>query len=316
MHVDRRVLLSAAGSCLAAAAWPRLAEGAENDASRTRLILLGTKGGPSRTPTTVDRHLPSQVLIIRGVPYVVDCGLGVTDQLVRAGVPLRSLRHIFITHHHSDHNLEYGNLFYTAWATGLTTAVDSWGPPPLDEMTRQFFALNALDIDIRIPDEGRPDPRPLLRPHEFRTGGVVLQNDDVKVTAAPVQHPPVTPAFAYRFDTTDRSIVISGDTAYSDAVVALAKGADVLVHEAMYLPAIERLAQRIGNGARLLEHLKAAHTNTEDVGRIAAAAGVKLLVLSHLVPGDDPAITDEMWSAGPRQHYRGRIIVGRDLLEI
>jgi ribonuclease BN (tRNA processing enzyme) len=316
MRVDRRGFLGAAGSCLAAAAWPGLARGADDDKSRTRLILLGTKGGPSRTPTAVDRHLPSQVLLIRGVPYVVDCGLGVTDQLVRAGVPLRSLRHIFITHHHSDHNLEYGNLFYTAWATGLTTAVDAWGPPPLVEMTRQFFALNGTDIDIRISDEGRADPRPLLRPHEFSSGGVVLQNEDVKVTAAVVPHPPVTPSFAYRFDTVDRSIVISGDTAYSDAVVALAKGADVLVHEAMYLPAIERLAQRVGNGSRLLEHLRAAHTTTEDVGRVAAAAGVKLLVVSHLVPGDDPAITDEMWSAGARQHYQGRIVVGRDLQEI
>ena len=125
MRVNRRGFLSAAGVCLAAAAWPKRAKGADDAASRARLILLGTKGGPSRTPTAVDRHLPSQVLLIRGVPYVVDCGLGVTDQLVRAGVPLPSLRHIFITHHHSDHNLEYGNLFYTAWATGLTTAVDA-----------------------------------------------------------------------------------------------------------------------------------------------------------------------------------------------
>ena len=316
MHVDRRGFLNAAGCSIAAAAWPRPARAADDAASRTRLILLGTKGGPSRTPTAIDRHLPTQVLVVRGVPYVVDCGLGVTDQVVRAGIALRSLRHVFITHHHSDHDLEYGNLFYTAWATGLTTAVDSWGPPPLAEMTRQFFALNALDIDIRIPDEGRPDPRPLLRPHEFTAGGVVMRNDDVKVTAALVQHPPVVPAFAYRFDAADRSIVISGDTAYSESLIALAKGADVLVHEAMYLPAIEQLAQRIGNGARLIEHLKAAHTTTEDVGRVAAAAGVKLLVLSHLVPGDDPSITDEMWSAGPRQHYNGRIVVGRDLLEI
>ena len=183
-------------------------------------------------------------------------------------------------------------------------------------MTRQFFALNSFDIDIRIPDEGRPDPRPLLRPHEFSAGGVVLQNEDVKVTAALVPHPPVTPSFAYRFDAADRSIVISGDTAYSDAVVELAKGADVLVHEAMYLPAVERLGERVGNSRRLLDHLKAAHTTTEDVGRVAAAAGVKLLVLSHLVPGDEPSITDEMWSAGARQHYQGRIVVGRDLQEI
>jgi ribonuclease BN (tRNA processing enzyme) len=109
--------------------------------------------------------------------------------------------------------------------------------------------------------------------------------------------------------------VISGDTAYSEATIALAKDADVLVHEAMHEQGMARLAQRFGNAARLMEHLKAAHTTTEDVGRVVAA-NVKLLVLSHLVPGDDPTITDEMWSAGARQHYRGPIIVGRDLMEI
>jgi ribonuclease BN (tRNA processing enzyme) len=314
MHLNRRDFVSAAGSGVVAWLWPHRSESAED--GRTRLILLGTKGGPSRTPTATDRHLPSQVILIKGVPHVIDCGLGVTDQLVRAGVPLRALRHIFITHQHSDHNLEYGNLFYTAWATGLTTAVDSWGPPPLANITRAFFLQNAFDIDIRIPDEGRPDPRPLLRPHEISAAGVVLQTPDVNVTAALVPHPPVTPALAFRFDTADRSIVISGDTAYSEALIELAKGADVLVHETMFLPAIERLAQRIGNGAQLLEHLKAAHTSTEEVGRVAAAAGVKLLVMSHLVPGDDPTITDEQWTAGARQHFTGRIVVGRDLMEV
>ena len=125
------------------------------DAARTRLILLGAKGGPSRTPSTT-RHLPAQVIIIRGVPYLIDCGLGVTGQFLAAGLALTQLRHIFITHHHSDYDLEYGNLFYTAWASGLTKQVDAWGPPPLAEMTRQFFALNKYDIDIRIADEGRP----------------------------------------------------------------------------------------------------------------------------------------------------------------
>jgi ribonuclease BN (tRNA processing enzyme) len=84
----------------------------------------------------------------------------------------------------------------------------------------------------------------------------------------------------------------------------------------MYLPAIEELARRVDYGSRLLEHLKAAHTTTEDVGRVAAEAGVKLLVMSHLVPSDEPSITDEMWMAGARRHYQGPIVVGRDLMEI
>lgn len=313
--VERRRFLGGAAALAGLGVLARRGLAQAPAAEKTRLILLGTKGGPSAAPMT-GRHLPAQVIIVKGVPYVVDCGLGVTEQLVRARVPLRQLRHILITHNHSDHNLEYGNLFYTAWATGLATPVDAWGPPPLAQMTRDFFALNQYDIDIRIADEGRPDPRPLLRVHEFSGNGTVLRNDDVTVTAALVPHPPVTPAFGYRFDAADRSIVISGDTAYSEAVVDLARDADVLVHEAMYVPAIERLARGIGNGARLLEHLRAAHTATEDVGRVAAAAKVKLLVLSHLVPGDDASISDEMWIAAARQHYGGPIVVGRDLLEI
>jgi ribonuclease BN (tRNA processing enzyme) len=312
-HLDRRRFLAGTAALSTLASMPGRASAQAQ--SKTRLILLGTKGGPSAAPMT-GRHLPSQVIIVKGVPYVVDCGLGVTEQLVRARVDLRQLRHILITHHHSDHDLEYGNLIYTAWASGLAAAVDAWGPPPLAAMTKSYFALNKYDIDTRIADEGRPDLREMVRVHEFSAGGVVLQNDDVTVTATLVPHPPVTPSFGFRFDAADRSIVISGDTAHSDAVTALAKDADVLVHEAMYQPGIERLAQRIGNGARLLEHLRAAHTVTEDVGRVAAAAKVKLLVLSHLVPGDDPGITEEMWIDGARQHYDGPIVIGRDLLEI
>ena len=143
-----------------------------------------------------------------------------------------------------------------------------------------------------------------------------MQNEDVKVTSCRVRHPPITQSYAYRFEAKDRSIVISGDTAYAPELAEFAKGADVLVHEAMYLPAIEKLIQQEGGKQRLREHLLAAHTSTEDVGRIAAQAGVKTLVLSHLVPGDDPAITDEQWSEGVRKYFKGQIIVGKDLMEI
>jgi ribonuclease BN (tRNA processing enzyme) len=313
MQIDRRRLLRNAAVALGVAAMPWRGWAAED--GKTRLILLGTKGGPSASPFT-GRHLPAQVIIAKGVPYVVDCGLGVTEQLVRAGVPLRQLRHILLTHQHSDHNLELGNLIYTAWATGLTATVDVWGPPPLGEMMQAFFALNRYDIETRIADEGRPDLRKMVQVHEYSTGGLVLQNDALKITAGLVPHPPVAPNFGYRFEAADRTIVLSGDTAYSEAEIALAREADVLVHEAMYAPAIQKIVQRVGNGARLMEHLKAAHTIVEDVGRVAAAAKVKKLVLSHLVPGDDPEVTDEMWLAAARRFYDGPIVVGKDLMEI
>jgi ribonuclease BN (tRNA processing enzyme) len=143
-----------------------------------------------------------------------------------------------------------------------------------------------------------------------------MQNEDVKVTAALVRHPPITQAYAYRFDAKDRSIVISGDTTYAPELAEFARGADVLVHEIMHPGGIEGILKRVQNAATLREHLLASHTLPEDVGRVAAAANVKTLVLSHFVPGDDPGITDDMWAEGVRKHYSGRIVVGKDLMEI
>ncbi len=282
--------------------------------SGTRLILLGTKGGPRPTPQF--RGQPAQAVIVDGVPYVIDCGSGVADKLVLAGIALPDLRHVFITHHHSDHVLDYGNLLLLAWASGQKSRVDSWGPPPLVGVTRLVFALHQIDIEVRIEEEGRPDPRPLVFAHEIAAPGRVMRDERVTVTAALVPHGPIAPAFAYRFDTADRSIVISGDTAYSEAVIALARGADVLVHEAIYLPAVERLLARNPNAATLREHLLATHTTPEDAGRVATRAGVKMLVLSHLVPGDDPAVTDDIWLAEARKTYAGPIVVARDLMEV
>lgn len=280
----------------------------------TRVILLGTKGGPSVGKS--GRSNPATLVLINDVPYLVDCGYGASRQLVTAGVALNRLRYIFITHHHSDHNLEFGPLIYNAWITGNPTRVDAYGPPGLTTMARDFFNYLKFDIDIRIPDEGRPDPRKLVTTHEFSKAGTVLVNDDVKVSTCLVRHPPIEQSYAYRFDAKDRSVVISGDTAYAPELAEFAKGADVLVHEVMYLPGIEALLKQLPNAQRLREHLMASHTLPEDVGKVAAQAGVKTLVLSHFVPGDNPTITDEQWAEGVRKHFSGRIIVGKDLLEI
>ena len=248
--------------------------------------------------------------------YVIDCGNGVARQLAFAGVPLSSLRHIFLTHHHSDHNGDYGNLIWLAWCAGRFTRVDGWGPPPLEKMTRLFFEMNAADIDIRITDEDRVPLVPLVHVHEFSDGGLLMRDENLAVTAALVDHPPVIPAFGYRFDTSGRSIVVSGDTLPSDNLIRLAEGADVLVHEALYVPALDRLAARVPNGAALKRSILSHHTPVEEAGRVARAAGVKRLVLSHFVPADDPAVTDQMWLEAARLHFRGKVIVGKDLLEI
>src|SRR5213592_3276656 len=202
-----------------------------------------------------------------------------------------------------------------AWASGLRTRVDASGPPPLEKMTRLSFEMNAYDIDTRIADEGRPPLVPLVHVHELTQAGPVMQDERVKVTSALVDHPPVTPAFAFRFDGPDRSIVFSGDTNKSDNLVRLAQGADVLVHEALYVPAVDRLVARVPNAATLKKHIIDSHTSVEDCGRVAAAAGVKTLVLSHRVPSDDPTVIEQTWLDAARPHFKGQIIVARDLME-
>jgi ribonuclease BN (tRNA processing enzyme) len=143
-----------------------------------------------------------------------------------------------------------------------------------------------------------------------------MRDENVKVTATLVNHPPLVPAFAYRFDTADRSIVISGDTTRSDNLVKLAQGAEVLVHAVLYAPALDRLVARVPNATALRASILANQTSVEDAGWVAQAAGVKSLVLSHFVPADDPAITDQMWIDAARTHFRGSVIVGKDLMEI
>lgn len=311
--MDRRTFLATSTAVAPGLGW--FAHEVRRPAShaRTRLILLGTAGGPR---PHVARGSPAQVIIANESAYVVDCGNGVARQLVAAGVPLRSIRSVFITHHHSDHNADYGTLLLLAWAAGLSTPVDTWGPPPLEAITALFFQMSATDIRMRMRDEGRPDPRPLVRAHDIETGGRVIQDPNLTVAAAIVDHPPASPAFAYRFDAPDRSIVISGDTRPSEALITLARGADVLVHEALIPTAVDRLVSNVPNASDLKRSILSHHTTAEDAGRVAEAARVGTLVLSHLIPADDPSVSDADWIAAARRHFRGRVILGRDLLEI
>lgn len=312
--IDRRDILKfAATASFAAVTRAPLAFAQTADKPRTRIVFLGTKGGPR---VSLNASNPANLVVVNGTPYVIDCGMGVSRQLVAAGVPIPSIKYIFISHHHSDHNLEYGNLVYNAWAAGLSTPIHSFGPKGLVRMTSTYWELNRFDIETRIEDEGRPDIRKLLSAKDIEDDGVVLKTDDVTVTAFRTPHPPIVDSFAYKFETPDGTIVFSSDTAYNPKLAEFAKGADVLVHEVLYEPAVDRLVLKTKNGATLKKHLMDSHTTTDDVGRIAAAAGVKVLVLSHFVPGDDPTLTDDNWTEGVKKHFNGRIIVAKDLMEL
>src|SRR5436190_1015275 len=279
-----------------------------------RLVLLGTKGGPAIRAGY--RPSPSASLIVYDdVPYLIDTGYGVSFKLIEAKFPLPALRYVFITHHHSDHNAEFGLLMNNAWAIGLKTPVDAYGPAGMHQLADGFWQAYRFDIETRMADEGRPDLRKLVNVHEYDEGPV-LAGDGVKITALRNLHPPITESFALKFEFPGKTIVFSGDTAYFPPLAEFARGADILVHEVMYAPAMEELMRRTPNAPTLLAHLKASHTLTDEVGRIASQAGVKKLVLNHLVPADDPGMTDQTWIDAVRTTWQGDLVVAHDLMEI
>ena len=286
--------------------------------SGTKLVMLGTGAGPNPMVPGRTRHMISHVVVSNATAYVLDCGLGVTNQFASTGVPFTAVRSIFITHHHPDHNVEYGPFILLGWVQGLPSTVRAFGPPPLKQMTEDFLRAYKATIDFWVEDL---KVKPLVSPdvNEVSAAGTVMRDENVKLSAALVQHPPVRPALAYRFDFHDRSIAFSGDTAPIDAVTRLAKGADILVHEAMYVPALEAYVHdRIAKGSPIrfddyMAHMKVDHSPVEDVGRIAKEAGVQTLVLSHLTPGID-GIQDETWRNLAAKQFKGEIVVARDLM--
>jgi ribonuclease BN (tRNA processing enzyme) len=326
--VSRRSLLAVLAS-LPAAAMPMRSAGAQasvltgapqvqaalKDAKGTKLVILGSGGGPAPGRS---RNMTSHVMLSNGAAYVLDCGLGVTNQFARTGIPFSAVRAIFITHHHPDHNAEYGAFLLIGWVQGLPLSLRAFGPPPLKQMTEDYLRSIKTTIEFWAEDF-KMKPLGMFEVNEIATAGAVTQDENVKVTAVVVQHPPVRPALGYRFDFRDRSIAFSGDTVPIAAVAHMAKGADVLVHEAMYVPKIDAdIREQIARGAPFdfdaaKAHMMADHSPVEDVGRIAQEAGVKTLVLSHLVPAA-ASLDDDAWRAPAAKHFKGEIVVAQDLM--
>jgi ribonuclease BN (tRNA processing enzyme) len=280
----------------------------------TKLVLLGTGGGP--VPGRV-RHMTSNVMIHNGAAYILDFGMGITDNFARTGIPFSAIESMFLTHHHPDHNIEYGPFLVIGWIRGLRPeTVQVYGPPPLTQMTQDYLRAMAQTVDFWAEDFMMKPIRSVAT-HELPVAGPVMQDENVKVTAVLVEHPPVKPAYGYRFDFPDRSIVFSGDTVPLEAVANLAGGADVLVHEAMYMPAVEEeIRYQIAHGQHVSvdtfkKHMLASHSPVEAVGRIAQAAGVKTLVLYHLTPSI--GASDDEWTAAAAKYFKGEIIIGHDL---
>lgn len=278
------------------------------------VALLGTKGGPAIRPGST---MPtSSLYVLNGQKIVVDCGLGVTKGLVDQDMQLKDLSLIIISHLHSDHYLELGPLLHTAWTAGLKTNVDIYGPPGLDIYWEGFCSSMKADIDVRIEDEGRPDLRDLITIHAIDAGPVLSRNG-VTISAIRNQHPPLVDSFALSFKTDEVHVVFSGDTAPIKALENFARGADLLIHEAMLESALPALLERVGNGSeKLMAHFLRSHTFAHDAAMTAANAGVKRLALTHLIPSDDPAYEAKDWQDACAGYYNGELIVGHDAIRI
>jgi len=344
----------------------------EASGHRTRLILLGTAGGPVFWPNT-DRASTASAVVVDGHTYLVDCGHGSGKRLQQALYPtglghqtLKTVQAIFLTHLHSDHVTDYpALLLYGHSSEGLRTRQSSpmqvFGPgrrgemepvfaplgrtpavlPPFNpgnptpgtrDMTDGIYAAFATDINDRMRDYAIPDIRALVTAHDIVLPSIdgftspnetpapdmdpftIFEDDRVRVSATLVEHFPVWPAFAYRIDTADGSVVFSGDTAPSRNLVRMAKGADVLVHEVIVTSWVDKLfpAPRSETEEALRRHLLGAHTPVEEVGKVAEQAGVSTLVLNHFAPGD--ASARDLLAA--QRGFSGRLVIGDDLLEL
>jgi ribonuclease BN (tRNA processing enzyme) len=275
------------------------------NAQQTQVILLGT-GTPYPDPKASG---PATAVTVGKRVFLFDAGAGVMRQLNAANLPISGPEAVFITHLHSDHTLGYPDLILTSWIMRRRFQLPVYGPHGLQRMTNHLLAAFSEDIKIRTLGLEREIPGGYrVRVHEIRSG-VVYDRDGVRVTAVLVPHGSWKEAYAYRIDTPDRSIVISGDTRPSNALVAAARGIDTLIHE-VYLST--RLAPEDRPGGQFWpEYMREFHTSDVELGLIAARINPRLLILTHTIRFGG---TDEELLAGIRKSgYTGRVVVGKDL---
>lgn len=295
---------------------------------RTQIYLLGSQGGQQRTQLTGagSRSGPSALIVVDGVGYMIDAGVGALLRLNEAGFDANVVRHVFVTHHHQDHNADLGNVIGFSWTAGRfggspDRRLDVWGPAGTRAYIRGYKIATARSIaDQEGPLEQQPPLDKYVRGHELamrgviRTDGVRVMGDErVTVRAIRVNHGSM-PAVGYRVETPDLTVVFSGDRGdRGDELARFARGADVLFHEISDLDVVKAALEAQGAPPRFIDHQLHDHSGGALVGRTATEAGVPKLVLYHLVPAS-PALTDERWRALVSPHYAGEIVVGKDLL--
>jgi ribonuclease BN (tRNA processing enzyme) len=288
-----------------AAGAPAAAIGQSAPPESTTVILLGT-GMPRPDPSASG---PATAIVVGRRVFMFDAGAGVMRQMAAAGLPISGPDVLFLTHLHSDHTLGLPDVILTSWVMQRRGPLPVFGPPGLQQMTDHLMAAWAEDIRIRTTGLERERAEDVaVTVHEIGPG-VVYDSGGVRVTAIPVQHAEWPHAFAFRIDTPTRSIVISGDTRPSEALVEAARGVDVLIHEVY---AASRLVpeDRPG-GDEWPRYMRASHTSDVELGALAARIQPKLLILYHLIRMG--ASDDELLAGVRAGGFTGRAVIGRDL---
>jgi ribonuclease BN (tRNA processing enzyme) len=284
----------------------------------TQIVLLGT-GTPLPDP---ERAGPCTAIVVNGTPYLVDFGTGLVRQAAAAhkagvaGLDPVNLRIGFITHLHSDHTIGLSDIILTPWVMGRKEPLEVYGPPGTKKMVEHILKAYKADIKIRTGDLERSNPSGYkVNVHEILPG-VVYKDENVTVTAFAVHHGKWAHAYGYRFETPDRTVVISGDTRFDPAIVDNCHGCDVLVHEVYTQASFDKVS------AQWKQYRLAYHTSTNELAELARKAKPKLLILYHREnPGCDQARTAECRDSGSEEEalkeiralYGGKVVAGHDL---
>jgi ribonuclease BN (tRNA processing enzyme) len=300
----------------------------------TQLVMLGTAGGPG---VDLARAQTATAVVIDGKPYLVDCGYGTVRDLVACGLGYLTIDNVFFTHLHNDHTLDLPAMLSLQWTGNKMAPTDAHGPFGTKAMVAAAVDFFKADVGIRIADEGRTiDPVKQFHGHDLKATdkpAEAFKNDEVTVSSIENAHFPERSkaqmpyrSIAFRFDSKDRSIVFTGDTAYTENLVELARGADIYVSEVMDQLTYDQMSARAreeaakGNPNNIFRHVADTHSTPTDVGRIARAAKVKMVVLNHLLPGGTRErrlnVPISTFIDGVRKEFDGEVVVAEDLMVI
>jgi ribonuclease BN (tRNA processing enzyme) len=305
---------------------------AQRSIGRTELIFLGTAGGP---PLRLARSEPATLLLVDGRPYLIDCGIGTMRRMLEAGIASETVQTIFLTHLHADHDLGLadvmGNDFFRLNSTSSTQHIAVYGPPQTEDLVDAAFhyiafGFQSFAVEPGAIRAGLVDGR-LVSPfvaHDIQHEGLVYQDDKIRVTAAENSHYALMPpehrlkmkSYSYRIETPHGIVVFTGDTGPSDAVTRLASGADVLVTEVEDLNGLSKFVEKMATenhwpkerAAALMAHMRQEHLDETEVGKMAAMAAVKSVVLYHYDPEDPAALVGAI-----QKSFAGPVFAAADL---